>query len=68
MHTPHGLSLIYGYTGSTYYNEIASNLSEYDVGILIGVAFTFAGFTFKKFLAVPFICGRPMFMKAHQQQ
>ena len=49
----YGLSLIYGYTGSIYYDEIASNLSEYDIGILIGIAFTLAGFAFK-ISAVPF--------------
>ena len=49
----YGLSLIYGYTGSIYYTEIASNLYEYDIGILIGLAFALAGFAFK-ISAVPF--------------
>ena len=49
----YGLSLVYGYTGTIYYNEIAANLSEYDIGILIGIAFTLAGFAFK-ISAVPF--------------
>jgi len=49
----YGLSLVYGYSGSIYYTDIASTLVDYEVGILIGLAFTLAGFAFK-ISAVPF--------------
>lgn len=49
----YGLSLIYGYAGSIYYTDIASTLVDYEIGILIGLAFALAGFAFK-ISAVPF--------------
>ncbi|MEL0232441.1 MAG: NADH-quinone oxidoreductase subunit NuoN, partial [Hyphomicrobiales bacterium] len=49
----YGLSLIYGYAGSIYYSDIASTLVDYEIGILIGLAFALAGFAFK-ISAVPF--------------
>jgi NADH-quinone oxidoreductase subunit N len=49
----YGLSLIYGYAGSIYYPDIASTLVDYEIGILIGLAFALAGFAFK-ISAVPF--------------
>ena len=49
----YGLSLIYGYTGSIYYEEILNNIEISNIGILIGLAFLLAGFSFK-ISAVPF--------------
>ena len=43
----YGLSLIYGYTGSIYYEEIFINIEISNIGILIGLAFLLAGFAFK---------------------
>jgi NADH-quinone oxidoreductase subunit N len=50
----YGISLIYGYTGSTGFEEIAAALSgERQVGLLFGLVFVLAGLTFK-ISVVPF--------------
>jgi NADH-quinone oxidoreductase subunit N len=49
----YGLSLIYGYTGSIYYSDMAANIQVSDIGVLVGLAFALAGFAFK-ISAVPF--------------
>lgn len=51
----YGASLIYGYAGSTGFDEIAAAVAETDrpVGLLIGIAFLTAGLAFK-ISAAPF--------------
>jgi NADH-quinone oxidoreductase subunit N len=53
----YGMSLIYGITGTTYYDEIATNLangtSDFDFALLMGLVLIIAGLGFKV-AAVPF--------------
>lgn len=53
----YGLSLVYGITGSTYYDEIAASLAagteEYEFALLMGLVLIIAGLGFKV-AAVPF--------------
>ena len=49
----YGCSLIYGFTGSTSFEEIANNSSDFSVGIIFGMVFVLVGLAFKV-SAVPF--------------
>jgi NADH-quinone oxidoreductase subunit N len=51
----YGISLVYGYTGNTGFNEIAAALSggERSLGLVFGLVFVLAGLAFK-ISAVPF--------------
>ncbi|MCO6390744.1 NADH-quinone oxidoreductase subunit NuoN [Aliihoeflea aestuarii] len=51
----YGISLVYGYTGNTGFNEIAAALSEGErsLGLIFGLVFVLAGLAFK-ISAVPF--------------
>ena len=49
----YGCSLIYGFTGSTGFEEIANNSSDFSVGIIFGMVFVLVGLAFKV-SAVPF--------------
>ncbi len=51
----YGISLVYGYTGNTGFNEIAATLAggERSLGLIFGLVFVLAGLAFK-ISAVPF--------------
>ena len=49
----YGCSLIYGFTGSTSFEEIANNSRDFSVGIIFGMVFILVGLAFKV-SAVPF--------------
>ena len=49
----YGCSLIYGFTGSTNFNEISANISEFQYGLTFGIVFILVGLAFK-ISAVPF--------------
>jgi len=49
----YGCSLIYGFTGSTNFEIISSNLSEANIGAVFGIVFIIVGLAFKV-SAVPF--------------
>jgi len=49
----YGCSLIYGFTGSTNFEEIASNSGDFNVGTIFGMVFILVGLAFKV-SAVPF--------------
>ena len=49
----YGCSLIYGFTGSTNFETISTNLSEINTGAVFGIVFIMAGLAFKV-SAVPF--------------
>ena len=49
----YGCSLIYGFTGSTSFEEIANNSGDFRVGIIFGMVFILVGLAFKV-SAVPF--------------
>jgi len=49
----YGCSLMYGFTGSTNFEEIASNSGDFNVGIIFGMVFILVGLAFKV-SAVPF--------------
>ncbi len=49
----YGCSLLYGFAGSTNFEEIASKASDTDVGIIFGMVFILVGLAFKV-SAVPF--------------
>ncbi len=49
----YGCSLIYGFTGSTNFDEIASNSQNFGVGITFGMVFVLVGLAFKASI-VPF--------------
>ena len=49
----YGCSLMYGFTGSTNFEEIASNSGDFNVGTIFGMVFILVGLAFKV-SAVPF--------------
>ena len=49
----YGCSLIYGFTGSTNFEVISSNLNEFNTGAVFGIIFIIVGLAFKV-SAVPF--------------
>ena len=49
----YGCSLIYGFTGSTNFNEIANNTNQVPYGLTFGIVFILVGLAFK-ISAVPF--------------
>ena len=49
----YGCSLIYGFTGSTNFEEIANNSGDFNVGTIFGMVFILVGLAFK-ISAVPF--------------
>jgi len=49
----YGCSLVYGFTGSTNFEEIASNSGDFNVGTIFGMVFILVGLAFKV-SAVPF--------------
>ena len=49
----YGCSLIYGFTGSTNFEEIANNTAGFNVGTIFGMVFILVGLSFKV-SAVPF--------------
>ena len=49
----YGCSLIYGFTGSTNFEEIANNTADFNVGTIFGMVFILVGLSFKV-SAVPF--------------
>jgi NADH-quinone oxidoreductase subunit N len=49
----YGCSLIYGFSGSTNFEVIASNLNETNIGAIFGIVFVIVGLAFKV-SAVPF--------------
>jgi NADH-quinone oxidoreductase subunit N len=59
----YGCSLIYGFTGSTNFNIIATQLNSNEYAITFGIVFILVGLEYLLFL---FICGRLMFMKGHR--
>ena len=61
----YGCSLIYGFTGSTNFNIIATQLNSNEYAITFGIVFILVGLAFK-ISAVPFHMWRLMFMKGHR--
>tara|TARA_B100000470_G_C19730960_1_gene364535 strand:- start:13 stop:1047 length:1035 start_codon:yes stop_codon:yes gene_type:complete len=49
----YGFSLIYGFSGSTNFNEISINISDFQYGLTFGIVFILVGLAFK-ISAVPF--------------
>ncbi len=49
----YGCSLIYGFSGSTNFNEIQNNITEVQYGLSLGIVFILVGLAFK-ISAVPF--------------
>ena len=49
----YGCSLIYGFSGTTNFNEISQNINEVQYGLTLGIVFILVGLSFK-ISAVPF--------------
>ena len=49
----YGCSLIYGFSGTTNFNEISQNITEVQYGLTLGIVFILVGLSFK-ISAVPF--------------
>ena len=49
----YGCSLIYGFSGSTNFDQISNNISEVQYGLTLGIVFILVGLAFK-ISAVPF--------------
>ena len=61
----YGCSLLYGFTGSTNFDLIASQLNKENTGAVFAMVFILVGLAFKV-SAVPFTCGPQMFTKGRQ--
>ena len=63
----YGCSLLYGFTGSTNFDFIASELNKENTGAVFAMVFVLVGLAFKV-SAVPFHMWTLTFMKEHQHQ
>ena len=63
----YGCSLLYGFTGSTNFELIASQLNKENAGAVFAMVFILVGLAFK-ISAVPFHMWTLMYMKEHQHQ
>ena len=63
----YGCSLLYGFTGSTNFDQISNQLNKENTGAIFAMVFILVGLALK-FLQFHFICGRQMFMKGLQLQ
>ena len=59
--------LLYGFTGSTNFEVIASQLNKENEGAVFAMVFILVGLAFKV-SASHFICGHLMFMREPQHQ